>query len=89
MPKWLVDIGAILVAIFASVLVVEEPGNGATKKAWVMERVGSIIDQPGGIDWPPWLTPHKVVILGFFVELMLWAAKKGFFDKLKLPSPQP
>jgi hypothetical protein len=72
MPKWLTDLMGIIAMLAGLCIAMEQPGNGAQKKADVIAAVDAKLDEPGGLDRPAWLP--KVTfdwILGIIIDAIV------------------
>ena len=82
------DLMALIIVIIGVVTGEEAPGGGAEKRAAAIAKTRAILDAPGGIDLPTWLTPYLDLILGVFVDAAVALLNRsGFFGKSSAPSP--
>lgn len=88
MPKFLSDILKIVVALVPFLIEAETTGaSGAEKKASVVAAIGTVIDEPGGVDLPTWISgDFRAWLLGLLIDVLVRIlTRSGFFGKSSTP----
>lgn len=82
MPKFVNDMLQVIVALIPLVIDAENPGiPGPEKKAQVIVKICNILDEPGGIDLPTFITgSFRDWLLGLMIDMIVRHLNKtGFF----------
>lgn len=84
MPKFLSDILKCIVALVPFLIEAEISGQTAPeKKAGVIAAIGKVLDEPGGVDLPSWISgDFRGWLLGLLIDVLVRILNKtGFFAK--------
>ncbi|MFI0609928.1 MAG: hypothetical protein ACH37Z_18790 [Anaerolineae bacterium] len=88
MPKFLADILKCIVALVPFLIEAEVSASpGADKKAFVIAQINGVLDEPGGVDLPSWISgDFRRWLLGLLVDVLVRIlSKTGFFAKSSAP----
>ncbi len=88
MPKFLADILKCIVALIPFLIEAEVSGaQGPEKKAAVIAQINTVLDEPGGVDLPSWISgDFRRWLLGLLVDVLVRIlSKTGFFAKSSTP----
>lgn len=84
MPKFLSDILKCVVALVPFLLDAEFSSQpGPEKRAAALTAVNAVIDEPGGITLPTWVSGEfRAWLLGFLIDVLVKGMNRlGFFGK--------
>ena len=88
MPKFLSDLLKCILALVPFLIEAEVSGTaGPDKKAAVLAQINTVLDEPGGVDLPSWVSgDFRRWLLGLLVDVLVRIlSKTGFFSKSSAP----